>query len=110
MLSFGVSQVAQAIKNAKSKSITNISVQNEQIVSVINGYTKHGINSAINHNGVGVKPYAILDAVRNPIKPVIFDDVRKTFRYVGKGAVVILNQQRQIVTTWARSSLFWRIM
>lgn len=63
-----------------------------------------------NNNGVGVKPNAILDAVRNPIKPVIFDDVRKTFRYVGKGAVVILNQQRQIVTTWARSSLFWRIM
>lgn len=110
MLSFGVSQVAQAISNAKTKSITNISVQNEQIISGINGYTKHGINSAINHNGVGVKPNAILDAVRNPIKPVIFDNVRKTFRYVGKGAVVILNQQRQIVTTWARSSLFWRIM
>lgn len=39
----------------------------KKVANAITGYTKHGLNQAIGRNGVGVKPSAILDAVRNPV-------------------------------------------
>ena len=36
----------------------------------ITGFTKHGINSAISHDGVGMASRAILDAVKNPLRNI----------------------------------------
>lgn len=73
----------------------------------ITGYTKHGIESAMNHDGVGIKPSAILDTFRNPIS-MTFDPVRGTFKYVGHQATLILNPAGKVITTYAKSSLYWR--
>jgi len=73
----------------------------------IAGYTKHGINMAINKNGVGVAPKAILDAVKNPLKVIKQSD--GTTKFIGKNATVVLNQAWKVVSTWARNSSAWRI-
>jgi RHS repeat-associated protein len=73
----------------------------------IAGYTKHGVNSAINHNGVGVTPKAILDALKNPLKVV--KKPEGVTKVIGKDAIVVLNEAWQIITTWARNSSSWRI-
>lgn len=73
----------------------------------ITGYTRHGLNSAISHDGVGVSPAAILDAVRNPIR--IVPQAERKVRYVGEKAAVVLNDAGRVVTTWARSRTGWRI-
>jgi hypothetical protein len=67
------------------------------------GYTKHGLNSAISHNDVGVSPAAILDALKVGVPPTLRADVRgATLAYKGSLATVIVNQQtRLIVTAWA---------
>lgn len=39
---------------------------------------------------------------------VTYDLMRDTFKFNGQYSVVILNRQGKIVSTWARSSLFWR--
>lgn len=72
----------------------------------ITGYTRHGINSAISHDGVGVSPQAILNAVANPTQ--VIQQADGTFKYIGENAVVILNQFGQVITTWATSSNAWR--
>jgi RHS repeat-associated protein len=77
------------------------------IAGRLTGFTKHGINSAINHNGVGVATWAILDAVKNPLRTVAQSGDR--MRYVGQNAVVVLNSTGRVITTWARSSAAWRI-
>ncbi|MFY9553322.1 MAG: RHS repeat-associated core domain-containing protein [Blastocatellia bacterium] len=77
------------------------------VAETITGYTKHGINSAISHDGVGVSARAILDAVKNPIKLTLQSGGR--VRIDGKDATVILNQVGKIITTWARSSAGTRI-
>ena len=46
----------------------------KKVANAITGYTKHGLNQAIGRNGVGVKPSAILDAVRNPVNVVTKTD------------------------------------
>ena len=74
----------------------------------ITGYTKHGINSAINHNGVGVKTSEIANTVNNPVKKVLQNT--GTIKFIGKNAVVVLNKAGKVVTTWAKHSSAWRIM
>ena len=74
----------------------------------ITGYTKHGINSAINHNGVGVKTSEIANTVNNPVKKVLQNT--GTTKFIGKNAVVVLNKAGKVVTTWAKHSSAWRIM
>ncbi|HXO28963.1 MAG TPA: RHS repeat-associated core domain-containing protein, partial [Thermoanaerobaculia bacterium] len=73
----------------------------------IAGYTKHGINSAINHDGLGVTPKAILDTLKNPLK-VVKRPAGDT-KVIGKNAIVILNEAWKVVSTWARNSASWRI-
>ncbi len=73
----------------------------------ITGYTKHGIDSAISHDGVGVSPRAILDAVKNPIK--VLEQGGGRLKMIGKDATVVLNSARKVVTTWARNAAGYRI-
>ncbi len=57
----------------------------------ITGFTKHGINQAIER---GVKPYSILDALRNPLKvnKIVFDNLgRPSQRFIGREAEVVIN-------------------
>ena len=70
---------------------------NIQLAAEISGFTKHGINQAINR---GVNPSAILDAINNPIK--IIPKPNGTVRYVGRDAVVVLNPAGGIVTLWGQ--------
>ena len=91
-------------------SLDSLTPEQPQPPDKITGYTKHGLESAMGHNGVGVKPSAILDAVKNPIKEVAYDATRETFKYVGKGAVVVLNRAGEVVTTYAKSSAYVRVL
>jgi len=75
----------------------------------LTGYTKHGIDSAISHNDVGVKPSAILDTIKNPTS-ITYDVGRQTFKFMGEQAVLVLNQSGEVVTTYPLSSLYWRIL
>ena len=73
----------------------------------ITGYTKHGLESAMGHDGHGIKPSAILDIVKHPTK--VIDQVeRGTLKYVNEKGVVVLNKAGKVVTTYAKKSLFWR--
>ncbi|WP_298037213.1 DUF4258 domain-containing protein, partial [uncultured Campylobacter sp.] len=58
---------------------------------VISNFTKHGVERAINRN---VKPYDILDALKNPlkIKDIKIDEMgRQSQRFIGKNAEVVVN-------------------
>lgn len=72
----------------------------------IKGYTKHGINQAINHDGKGVKPSAIIHAVKYGTEKV---QKNGTIRYTSSQASVVLNTMQKIVSTWAKSREFWRV-
>jgi RHS repeat-associated protein len=79
----------------------------QNCLNAISGYTVHGLNQAISREGVGVSPRAILDATTNAEQIVQQSD--GTIRYIGQDAVVILNEARELVTTWARNSNGWRV-
>lgn len=68
-----------------------------ELASDITGFTKHGINQAINR---GVSPFDILDALRNPLEIVPQSGGRT--RYEGGGAVVVLNSTGKVITVWRR--------
>ena len=113
-----VSSSINAIKYlCRSKPVTTAELANEvtqnssvvanQTPDKITGYTQHGLEQAIFRDGHGVSPQGILDAVRNPTE-VIYDVSRNTYRFSGMNSVTILNQQGKVVSTWARSSKFWR--
>ena len=72
----------------------------------ITGYTKHGLNQAIARDGVGVKPSSILDTVRNPIKVTTQSGGRT--KYLGHQAVVVVNSDGRVITTYPKSSMAWR--
>ena len=73
------------------------------IAGVIKGYTQHGLEQAIARDaGRGVSPSAILDAVRSPLSENVQADGR--IQYVGKDAVVVVNSEGRIVTTYPRNS------
>ena len=58
---------------------------------VISNFTKHGVERAINRN---VKPYDILDALKNPlkIKDIKIDEMgRQSQRFIGENAEVVVN-------------------
>jgi hypothetical protein len=74
--------------------------------SELTGYTKHGINSAISHDGVGVQPSAILDTLKKSID--VIPQTNGTLRFIGESAKVTLNPGGEVVTAWARSSRIWR--
>ena len=68
-----------------------------QLAGDITGFTRHGINQAISR---GVSPSAIHDAVVNPLQ--ILTQANGTTRYVGKGAVVVLNPAGGVVSVWGQ--------
>ena len=56
-------------------------------------------------DGVGVSGQAILNAFRNPSRIEYVPSSRgPSFRLTGNDAVVVVNPQGQVVTTWARNS------
>jgi len=74
----------------------------------ISGRTAHGNRQSMGRDGGhGVSDAAMNDAVRNPQSPPSAQP-GGTFRYVGRDAVVILNKDGLVVTTWARNRDGWR--
>jgi len=62
----------------------------------INGFTGHGVDRAIGDSftRAGVRPQAILDALRNPLRinPVVTDNLgRSSQRFIGRIAEVVVN-------------------
>tara|TARA_B110001454_G_scaffold211813_1_gene227911 strand:- start:1664 stop:2218 length:555 start_codon:yes stop_codon:yes gene_type:complete len=68
----------------------------------VSGYSRHGLNQAISRDGVGVAPGAILDAFNNPL--AITGQSGGRFMMTGKDAVVIVNDQGKVITTWATNA------
>ena len=66
------------------------------------GFTKHGINSAIYHDGVGVSPKSLLDTTRFPKE--IIQQSGGVIKVIGNTSVVVLNAGGKVITTWATSS------
>ncbi|MDX2205430.1 MAG: hypothetical protein NW223_21960 [Hyphomicrobiaceae bacterium] len=77
-----------------------------RLPSEITGYSRHGLNQAISRDGVGVAPGAILDAVENPLN--IAGQSGELFMLTGKNAVVIVNGQGKVITTWAKNAAGFR--
>lgn len=72
----------------------------------IKGYVPHGYDQAMGRDGGrGVTDEAMRDAVNDPIKPVQVQPHPKgpTFKFQGKNAVVVLNEQGEVVTTYAKN-------
>ncbi len=77
--------------------------------SEITGMTRHGAERAEGRDGgVGVSDEAMADAVANPTEPPIYQADKNAYRYRGRDAEVVLNEQGRVVTTWAKSSRGWR--
>jgi RHS repeat-associated protein len=75
----------------------------EGVAGVIKGYTKHGLEQAIERDGGrGVSPSAILEAVRTPLSEAVQDD--GATKYVGQNAVVVVSSDGNVVTTYARNA------
>jgi hypothetical protein len=74
----------------------------------ITGYTKHGIEQAIGRDGVGVAARAILDAFKSPLK--IIGQAGWRFQFTGQNAVVVLNAEGKVVTTWATNAAGVRVV
>ena len=76
----------------------------------ITGFTEHGAANRLNRDGHGVAEEAMRDAVQRPVKPPVFrpDKYGGTWRFEGGDAVVVLNKDGRVVTTWPRSRDGWR--
>ncbi|MPT35426.1 MAG: hypothetical protein E2604_10140 [Flavobacterium sp.] len=63
----------------------------------ISGFTEHGLNRTIgDFSRAGVKPNAILDALKNPLKinNVVTDQLgRQSQRFIGQFGEVVVNPQ-----------------
>jgi len=103
------------IMKASSKSVIaaedvgklyKVAEKEEQVVS-ITGYTKHGINQAIDRDGVGVSVSAIHNAVNSPEK--VIKQPGGVTKFVGKNATVVLNKSGKVITTWATHAEGYRI-
>jgi hypothetical protein len=73
-----------------------------QITSKIKGFTNHGLESALGHDGVGVSARAMQNATRKPLEVIAQSCGR--LKYIGKNAVVVLNQAGKVITTFAKNS------
>ncbi|WP_221885591.1 hypothetical protein, partial [Pseudomonas aeruginosa] len=103
----GTGTASTGAESALNASRLNMQLAAEQVAgskmpAQITGYSKHGLNQAISRDGVGVAPQAITDAVSNPIK--ISGQSGGRFVFTGKNAVVVVNSQGKVITTWATSS------
>ena len=71
--------------------------------ATIKGYTDHGRRQAFGRDkGLGVTDEAMNNAVQSPLE-VVQQEGGKT-KYVGENATVVLNENSEVVTTWANSS------
>jgi len=77
--------------------VNNRENQKIRLAADISGFTKHGLNQAINRD---ISPSAILDAINNPIK--IIPKSNGTTRYIGRRAVVVLIPAGTVVTVWGQ--------
>ena len=112
-----ISSVCSAIKYAaRSRATAKLAQETQfskdpflgqQAPEKITGYTRHGLDQAMFRDGHGVSPQGILDAVRNPTE-IVYDAIRDTYKFNGIHSVTILNTQGKVITTWAKSSVFWR--
>ena len=102
-----------ALKYLQSSSISvaNSPSGESAAVSKISGYTKHGLNQAISRDGVGVKPSAILDAIKNPVEVIerIDNLGRLSTQYRGANSTVVLNAAGKVVSCWAKCAQYWRV-
>ena len=98
---------AKVLVHNMCKGIEDLDTNTPSQPDKITGYTKHGINQAISRDGHGVSTKGVLDAFKNP-NNVTYNSINKTFKYSGTNSVVVLNQQGKVVSTWAKSSIFWR--
>lgn len=73
----------------------------------LTGYTKHGLNQAISRDGVGVAPHSILNAFSNPLS--ISGQSGGRFMLTGRDAVIVVNKEGKVITTWATNSAGVRI-
>ena len=78
------------------------------ITNPIKGFTKHGKQSALNHDRHGVNAKSMQNAVRKPLK--IENQPNGTIKHIGKNAVVVLNKAGKVVTTYAKNHFGWRLM
>lgn len=77
----------------------------------ITGVTEHGEQRVFyGRDGHGVSDKAMHDAVANPTYPPSFrpDQYGGAYEYEGKDAVVVLNKDGEVVTTWPTNSNGWR--
>lgn len=77
----------------------------------INGFTGHGQERIQGRDSHGVNDGALTDAVEHPLNPPRFrldDQGRGSYAYEGPDAVVVLNQDGQVVTAWAKNQNGWR--
>jgi hypothetical protein len=112
LATLGSNLLANAAKNALTRTagrvvereVANLAEEATPVAGQITGYTRHGLAQAMGRDGGrGVAPKAILDAVNNPTK--IVEQTGGRVKYVGKDAVVVLNQDGKVVTTYAKSSV-----
>ena len=76
------------------------------ITTPIKGFTIHGKESALFHDGHGVNASAMQNAVRHPSKVV--QQSNGGIKYIGKNAVVVLNKAGKVITTYAKNHHGWR--
>ena len=100
-----VKQVTKKVVVHSTKKVAQKAVPKKTALP-IKGYTRHGLNQAISRNNHGVSVRAINDAVRRPVSIVKQAQGKK--RYNGRDAVVILNKQGKVITTWAKNKNGWR--
>lgn len=76
--------------------------------SEITGLTRHGSDRAHGRDGGrGVSDEAMEDAVENPTVPVREQEGGR-FYFEGEGAVVVLNGDGEVITTWPTNRKGWR--
>jgi hypothetical protein len=83
-------------------------VAGARLPQAITGYTRHGLNQAISRDGVGVSTRAIADAFKNPTS--IAGQSGGRFVLTGRDAVVVVNADGKVVTTWATTSAGFRVV
>ena len=87
--------------STKTSSAINSSSPNVVVPKIV-GFTKHGIDSAIFHDGVGVSPKSLLDTISSPKQ--IIQQSGGVLKLIGNTSVVVLNGSGRVITTWATSS------
>jgi hypothetical protein len=85
------------ISGMRPRPHSNEQMRSLHLAADITGFTRHGINQAISR---GVSPSAIRDAVVNPLQ--ILPQANGTTRYIGAGAVVVLDPGGKVITVWGR--------